>query len=375
MKKVLMVATYGDFFAAFETNNIKILNDMGCEVHLCANWTDANYNYKYSKLDGLKFKKINIEFDRSPYTLKNFKNYKKLSNLMKQGNYYLLDCHNAVVGAYARLAAKKNNISKVMYTAHGFQFYKKGPKKDWMIYYPIERFLSRFTDVLVVMNEEDNGVAQKFYSKELFFIHGIGVNLEKSNSESEKKLNRADFGIPRNSFVILSVGELSKRKNHEVVIEALKEMNDKDIYYLIAGEGQEKETLLKKISDANLSNNIKLLGFRTDVNSLNKMADIAIFPSLREGLMIAGIESLANGTPIIASNRKGLADYTIDYATGFRIEPKSVRDVIQKINYLKENIFLLDSMKQNAIIKSKEYSLEVVENEMRNIYLTLINKE
>lgn len=375
MKKVLMVATYGDFFAAFETNNIKLLNDMGCEVHLCANWTDLEYNYKHNKLNGLKFKKINIEFTRSPLALSNLKNYKKLSNLMKMENYYLLDCHNAVVGAYARLAAKKNKIPKVMYTAHGFQFYKRGPKKDWIIYYPIEKYLSRYTDALVVMNEEDKEIAQNFHAKELFFIHGVGVTLIRSDSEPEKKLNRADFGIPRNSFVILSVGELSKRKNHKVVVEALIEMNDKNIYYLIAGEGMEKETLLKKISDANLSTNIKLLGFRTDIDSLNKMVDIAIFPSLREGLMIAGIESLANGTPIIASNRKGLADYTIDYSTGFRIEPKSVRDVTRKINYIKENKLLLKNMEQNAIIKSKEYSLEVVENEMRNIYLGLINEE
>ncbi|MDT2459459.1 glycosyltransferase family 4 protein [Enterococcus avium] len=374
MKKVLMVATYGDFFAAFETRNIMILNNMGCEVHLCANWTDPNYNYKHEKLKGLEFKKVDIEFERSPFSIKNTRSYRQLSKLIKEEKYWLVDCHNAVIGVYARIAAKKNKVPKIMYTVHGFQFYSSGPKRDWIIYYPIEKWLSRYTDALLVMNLEDQAISEKFHARNNYFIHGVGIDVEKFCSvDKQYKKNKKDLGIPEHSLVLLSVGELSERKNHKTVIEALSKVNDPSIYYLIAGEGEERKKLSELIKKLDLSSNIKLLGYRSDIDDLNKIADVAIFPSLREGLMIAGLESLASSTPIIASNRKGLSDYTIDGITGYRIDPNSVYDIADKIRKFRESPEILVNMEKNTVNKAKEYSIEVVENEMEKIYFDLLS--
>lgn len=374
MKKVLMVATYGDFFAAFETNNIKILNDMGYEVHLCANWTEQKYNYKHEKLKGLNYKKINIEFNRTPFAISNIVKYFQLSKLLSEENYVLVDCHNAVVGAYARLAAKKNNISKIMYTAHGFQFHKGGRIIDWLIYYPVEFILAKITDELVVINKEDYNIAKDMHAGNVNLIPGVGVNSKKkldlSMTEIENK--KKELGLPSNSFIILSVGELSKRKNHKVIIKALAKIENQNIYYLIAGQGKMYNSLSKYASKIGQKDHLKLLGHRSDIPELNAISNIAAFPSKREGLGIAGLESLSFGLPLISSNVQGIPDYSIHGVTGFVSHPNDYKLFSKYIEVLYEDEDLRLKLKVNSKRIVKRFDVSVVNQKMKQIYENLL---
>lgn len=372
--KILMVATYGDFFAAFELNNIRILNQLGYEVHLCANWKEKKYNYKYEKLSDLKFKKINIEFDRSPFSLRNIINYRKLSQLMKTEKYKLIDCHNAVTGFYSRLAASRNDIDKVMYTAHGFQFFKGGKLLDWMLYYPIERALSYLTDEIVVINKEDFILAEnKLHAKKIDFIPGVGIdfdeyNFHNINIEAKKK----ELGIPLDSFVVLSVGELSKRKNHEVIIKALSKIDKSDIYYIIAGQGTQYNHLKELSKKLGIEKQVKLLGHRNDIKELNEISNIAAFPSKREGLGIAALESLAAGLPLISSNVQGIKDYSIDGITGFTCAPGDIKGFKKSILKLYYDKSLAEYFSENGKEISAEFSADKVNELMRKIYESIL---
>lgn len=364
-----MVATYGDFFATFGTHNIKILNDLGYEVHLCANWTNPEYNYKHDKLKGLRFKKINIEFDRSPTKVKNLMCYRELSRLMKINSYDLVDCHNAVIGVYARIAAKKNKVPNVMYTAHGFQFHKDGNFKDWMIYYPIEKYLSKFTDYLLVMNQEDYEYAKKFFSPYTKIIPGVGIDRKKIYNTSVSKNNYLDkLKLSYDDFIILSIGELSRRKNHKVVIDSIALLKNKKIKYLIAGKGETEIDLKKLANKLEVSDQILFLGYRDDIKELLKITDVAVFPSYREGLMIAGLESLASGTPIITANRKGINDYTLNGKNGYLFEPDDSKKLAEKINFLYENPKILEKMGEYAYKSVEKYDQEEVKEIMGKIY-------
>lgn len=101
------------------------------------------------------------------------------------------------------------------------------------------------------------------------------------------------MGISESTFIILSIGELSKRKNHQIVIKALSTIQNKNVIYLIAGVGDSHENLVNLARDLDVSDKVKFLGYRSDINRLLAIADFTIFPSFREGLMIAGIESLS----------------------------------------------------------------------------------
>ena len=81
---------------------------------------------------------------------------------------------------------------------------------------------------------------------------------------------------------------------------------------------------------------VKFLGFRKDIPELNKCADIAVLPSLREGLGLAGIEALASGVPVIGSRVQGIKDYVIDGKTGYLCSPLNADEFADKIKLLSD---------------------------------------
>jgi glycosyltransferase EpsD len=102
-----------------------------------------------------------IPMARSPFTLHNFRAYKELKTILLH-DYDIIHCHTPMGGCLARLAARKDR-AKVIYTAHGFHFYKGAPWLNWLIYYPIEKYLVKYTDCLITINQEDYYFAnQKF---------------------------------------------------------------------------------------------------------------------------------------------------------------------------------------------------------------------
>jgi glycosyltransferase EpsD len=81
----------------------------------------------------------------------------KLKNIIADNDYDIIHCHTPVGGALARIAARnyRKRGTKVIYTAHGFHFFEGSPVKNWILYYPLEKWLSRFTDVLITLNSEE----------------------------------------------------------------------------------------------------------------------------------------------------------------------------------------------------------------------------
>ena len=149
-----------------------------------------------------------------------------------------MHCHSPIGSVVARLAAsqfRKDGL-KVIYTAHGFHFYKGAPRINWMIFYPIEYVCSFITDVLITINKEDYNFAIKhMHSNQVKYIPGVGINVEKFSEEvSNREEKRRELGISKNDIVLFSVGELNDNKNHKIVIEALANIKEKNIKYLIA---------------------------------------------------------------------------------------------------------------------------------------------
>jgi len=373
-KKVLMIATYGDFYAAFEKSNIQILNELGIEVHLCANWSDKKYNYKEEKLTDLKFQKIDIEFDRSPLSLKNVKAMFKLKKVISMNDYYLVDCHNAVTGFYGRIISIICRVKKIMYTAHGFQFFKQGKIIDWIFFYPIEKILSIFTNQMIVINNEDYDIAKKMHSKEVTKIPGVGLDYQYfSENIGEKNILKKEFCFSSDSFILISIGELSKRKNQEVILRALEKIKNKKIIYLIVGQGSEESNLKRLSKELLLDERVYFLGHRNDIRILNNISDVALFPSKREGLGMAALESMASGLPLISSNVHGINDYSINEYTGFKCNPDNVLQFAESITELYDNEKLRDIMSQNAKKVAKEFDVKNVESTMKRIYQNILD--
>lgn len=368
--KMLMLASVASMIDQFNMPNIKLLLDMGYQVDVACNFKEGNTcsNDKIVELKNhlrqLGVDIYQIDFSRDIKNVKkNVIAYKQVKVLMRKNDYEFVHCHSPIGGLIARIAGKSTN-TRVIYTAHGFHFYKGAPLKNWMMYYPIEWLCANWTDTLITINQEDFMLAKKhMHAKHVVYIHGIGIDLTKFNHcDISKSDKRQQLGIPDDAVILLSVGELNVNKNHEVVIKAIKDM---DVYYLIAGIGNKEKYLQQLINEQEMTDRIQLLGFRTDIDELYAVSDVFVFPSFREGLSVALMEAMASGLPCVVGDIRGNTDL-IDDNGGALFLPSNT----ESVNSALYKVLGSDYSKAGMYNKRKieKFSTNVVMEEMKEIY-------
>lgn len=364
--KILYVTTVSGTMNAFLISHIKMLIDSGHNVDVAFN-IDHEISPDITKL-GCKVHQL--PFNRSPLKKDNFRAYKILKNIIISEGYDLVHTHTPVASVIVRLVCRRLYNVSVFYTAHGFHFYKGAPLKNWLMYYPIEKWLARYTDTLITINKEDYDRAKsKFKAKRVEYIPGVGLDIDKfKNVVVDKVGKRQELSLPEDAFVILSVGELNKNKNHEVVIRAIAKIKNPTIHYVICGKGPLESYLNNLAAELGVSKNVHLLGFRGDIPEICKVADVFAFPSLREGLGMAALEAMACGLPIITSNVHGIVDYSIDGETGYNCSPTDVDSFSKYIKNLYLDIEKRNRMTANNIEAVKKFNQLNVLNLMEQIY-------
>lgn len=364
MKKILYVTTLSMTVNAFLIPHIELLIDEGYEVHLaCAEISKLSFEIKK-----LNIKIHEIPFNRSPLSIRNIYAFKKIKLILQQQDYDFVHVHTPIASAITRMASKKNSETKLLYTAHGFHFFKGAPIKNWIIYYPLEKYLSRKTDILITINEEDFEMAKTFHAKSVKKIPGVGVELNEYQSRKVDTCLADEFRITNNEFVIVSIGELNDNKNHKLVINALSNFADIQFKYLICGEGKNREYLQQLIEKKGLKDKVKLLGFRSDVKEVLSLANLFIFPSKREGLPVSVIEAMASKLPIVASKIRGNIDLIDDYDSGLLFNSDDEEDLLEKLKISFSNNQLLEHLSMKSLEKVQIYSLDNVLKELKLLY-------
>ncbi|CAM3131478.1 glycosyltransferase [Sporolactobacillus spathodeae] len=381
MEKALIVANLAGFFN-FLWNDIKILEGMGYSIEVAANCIMNDGEY-YPEVKKFKEKKIcfyNVNFDsKNPLSPQNIRAFNQIKNILRQNKYQLIHCHTPIAGIFTRLAARsiRRHDCKVIYTTHGFAFTDTSSKKSWLIYYNIERFCSRFTDAIITINHLDFDNAKRMKCKKVFCIPGVGVDVAKYRDMNINRVEyRKSIGVQENKIMVLSVGELSQRKNHQAVIKALGLLNDKEKYvYVICGTEVVNSGMKKHLQDLARENNVNLvlLGHRLDTAQIYKCADISAIPSLREGLGLAGIEALAAGIPVIGANVQGIREYVIDSEDGYLCNPneiESISSIIDKLSNISEET--KESMYRKCVEIASKFDISVSNQKMKLIYETVL---
>lgn len=379
MKRALILASVASMIDQFNMDNIKILQKLGYRVDVLCNFdfgsTISNERIKELKneLSLINVDCYNVLIPRSILSIKQlFVAYGKIKKIIKNNRYNIVHCHSPVGGVLGRLACKTERKKglRVLYTAHGFHFYKGAFPLNWFIYYPIELVCSYITDCLITINNEDFNLAQKkMKCKEIVFIPGVGINVKSFSSKKiDLKKKKEDLGLPVDGFVLLSVGELNKNKNHQVVIRALSEIDSNNIHYLIAGEGVLKNYLKKIANKLKIGENIHLLGYRRDVNELLQVADIFCHPSYREGMPVSVMEAMAAGLPVVGSNIRGVNDCCEDNINGILCDPRKAEDFSGAINRLVNNKKEIIIMGGKSSDRVTNYDITNVNKIMKEIY-------
>ena len=382
MKKVLIVSSVISFIEWFNKENVDYLNkEKKCEVHIACNFDymdDTDEERTKTYIQKIKDEGVilhNIHFARSPFSKANFSCYKQIKKIIDSEHFDLIHVHTPTVSILTRLAARKTrkNGTVLMYTCHGFHFHDAAPKKNWLMYYPVERFLSRYCDYIVTINREDYRRASTFHAPNVRYIPGVGVDLKRIREcHVDKKKYKASLGIPDDGVLLLSIGEMIERKNHEVIIKALAKTDNNKIYYAICGKGPLKDYLQSLATELGLKDRMLFLGFRKDIPELCNAADISAFPSKIEGLGLAGIEAMAAGVPHISSNVHGILDYVKDGITGYAIKPNNIEGFAQAINKLAGDKEARDRMHDACIESVAPFDIHNALNAMWKIYNEIV---
>lgn len=367
VQSILFCATVDYHFKAFHLPYMKWFKEQGWEVHVAA-----------SGEIGLPYvdKKFTIPIQRSPFSLTNIKAYQELKNIIDQHQYKLIHCHTPMGGVLARLAARgaRTNGAKVIYTAHGFHFCKGAPFQNWMLYYPIEKMLSRYTDCLITINKEDYTLAKhRFNIPSIEHVHGVGVNTETFQpiSEKDKAERKKSFGYQPDDFLLFYAAEFNSNKNQQMLIKALASIKEEvpNAKLLLAGEGTLQKTCKELAKRLEVEHMVHFLGFRKDIPEILPMCDVAVASSLREGLPVNMMEAMACGLPVVASLNRGHRELIDENRNGYLISPNDYRGFSNKLKDIWRSREMYQQLKQESRLMVKNFSLEQITKELSEIYL------
>jgi glycosyltransferase involved in cell wall biosynthesis len=367
--KALYLATVYTHLAAFHIPFMKLLQSWGYKVHAAASPDEGHKR----EVEAIGVRCWDVPFVRSPVSPKNLVAYRQLKALFAQERYDLIHVHTPMAAWLGRLAAKRTGQGPVLYTAHGFHFYKGAPWPYWLFYYPAERLAAHWTDGLIVMNSEDYERAQRMGfkpGKNLFFVHGVGVDLEQFSPAPKSRASvREELGLSDQDVVVMCVAEFTSTKNHAFLLAAWSKVAREEpcAHLLLIGDGQLKQSMERRIRVENIPN-VHFLGFRGDVPQLLQSADIFVLPSRREGLPRSIMEAMAAGKPVVATDVRGNRDLVGNGVTGILVKLGDVVGLAQAILQLIHDPELRLRMGEAGREKMQAYSLDHVIKEMSEIY-------
>ncbi len=374
MANILFVTTISGFLPQFEMGDVRCVSELGCKVFYASNFDNPVYVFEKDDLvkQGINLNQISVR--KSPLSIKdNFHAIKTLKAFIDDNDIDIIHCHNPMGGVTARVAGRfSKKHPYVIYTAHGFHFYKGAPIRNWILYYTAEKFLARWTDHIITINAEDYKRALRFKVRDedgVTRIGGVGCDGNRFKPMPEiRTLKRKEIGIPEDAFHIVTAAEINDNKNQKIIIEALARINDKDVYYSICGKGPNEKYLKDLITKYELEDRVRLLGYRTDMEEILQTADVFAFPSKREGFGIAAVEALLCGVPLIASDTRGAHEYAKDGINSIVCKSGKAEEYAFAIRKLKSNPELLKRFSGNCRDSAFDFTGGEVRKIMRPVY-------
>ena len=369
IKRVLLIATVQSHIGQFHKPLMKLLKESGWEIHVAA-------RDNLAEKDGLELeypdRVFDVPFQRSPFDKRNIKAFREIKKILAEYHYDIIHCNTPVGGIIGRAAGNRYRKAgtQVFYTAHGFHFYKGAPIINWIIYYPIEKWLSRFTDKLITINKEDYELARKQFHCAVYHIHSVGANSAKFHpiSEEEQYKQKKELGLE--GRILVNVGELLPNKNQKTAILAMKKVTRRmpDVKLLIAGNGPEKDNLENLIRQQGLEHHVKLLGYTTKLEKYLQVSDLEVACSIREGLGLNVIEAMLCGKTVVASVNRGHRELVRDKWNGRLVDSEDAAAFADAIIEILSDSELKNTMESRCIEFAKRYTDLQVKQELKLIY-------
>ena len=369
-KKILFTSHVASF-QKFNRPFMRMMSEKGWEVHYASMGEEEILDCDKSFV---------VPFTRSPFRLSNITAYRQLKKIINQENYDIIHTHTPMGSVVTRLAAKKarKNGTKIIYTAHGFHFFKGAPLLNWLIYYPVERLMARHTDTLITINKEDYHRAKKQFKTNVIYMPGVGVDPKrfKPKLTVKQKLElRKSLGLKKDDFVMIYPAELNKNKNQTLLLHVLHEINkeDKSVHLLLAGKDNLNGYHKKLADDLGVAKNVHFLGYRSDIPQLLQMSDLSVSASHREGLPVHLIEAMFAGLPIVTTKCRGATELVEDGVNGFVVGFDKV-EFVERVQKIIENTQLRKSLGKKSSAAVRNYEVIYAQRQTQKVYNKFIHE-
>lgn len=369
--KLLYILNQTTGINSFSISSIQAASSMGIDYQIAGNWSYASEADRMRDEEKYGIRIYHVDFHRKPYHPGNLKAYSQLSRIAKREKFDAIHCNTPIGGLIGRLIGQRFGVKKVIYQAHGFHFYRGAPFLNWLLYYPVEKWMARLTDDLICINQEDYQFAcEKLKLRnngKIYYIPGVGINTKQYElSRTHTEISREMLGVPSDAPLVLSVGELNTNKNHATVIQALGKLSK--VHYAIAGKGPLDELLWETARKVGVSDRVHLLGFRTDLAEIYPLADVFCLPSSREGLSTSIMEAMASGLPVVCSDIRGNRDLVIQEQGGYLVKPMDVSGFAAAIGAILNNPEKRNKMAAFNVGHASQFGLERIIDITRDIY-------
>lgn len=381
MKIVQIAAIEGTHLKLLKALNEKSVEN-GLEVH-CV----CTIGEKEKELQKQGVIVHNIKIDRKISPIENIKTIFKMIKLFIKVKPDIVHTHTPVASVLGRIAAKIAKVPNIIYTAHGFYFHDGMSKKQYKIYFYIEKVIGKIcTDYIFTQSEEDylTALENKFLksSKNNHYLHisnGIDLNDEFNiNKVNEKKLEKVRFqhNIKNNDIIVTFIGRLVKEKGIIDLLEAYNKLKSKNVKFIILGglsDSERDKDTIKLIENYKKNTDIIFTGQVSNINEYLAISDIFCLPSYREGMPRSIIEAMAMKNAVIATRIRGSREEVVENETGFLVPIRSSKYIANKIDELVANSEKLRDFKNAGYIRAvKMYNEEIVVRKQLNIFEKLV---
>ncbi|MCF6351462.1 MAG: glycosyltransferase family 4 protein [Cyclobacteriaceae bacterium] len=372
IKKVLYTASTDIHLINFHTPYLKWFQSQGYQVHVACGGS--------KEIEGVDVRFL-VPFKRSPFDTGNYKAYKTLKNIIDKNDYDLVHCHTPTCGVITRLAARKARRlkTKVIYTAHGFHFYKGASLINWLLFFPIEIILAALTDAVITINNEDFQNLQKkiFNIKGKYKIDGIGINPSRLTLATLAKNElKKQLGIKEQDILFLYIAEFIPRKNHLLIFKSLSKIisQNSKVKILFAGGASSEQAKMKLLAqNAGFLERVVFLGYQNNIAQFINIADVGVSSSTAEGLPIGILEIMYMGKPVIASNIRGHNEIINDNQNGFLFKLDNPDKFISTVLELANNKYFRNQMGESAKLSTEKYMINKILLDMEKIYHLVLN--
>jgi glycosyltransferase involved in cell wall biosynthesis len=266
---------------------------------------------------------------------------RQVLRLMRREKPHIVHTHTAKAGFVGRLAARIARVPVVVHTFHGNVFKGYFSPRKTKLFIAIEKNLARSTDAIIVLSEQqrDEILGLGIGRPEQYRVIPLGLDLSPFlQSENLRGQLRQELQVGEAPLIGI-VARLVPIKAIHLLLEAAVQVlkTHPQAVFLIVGDGELRTELEQQARNLDIQNNVRFLGFRSDLPRLYADFDVSVLCSLNEGLPVAVIESLASARPVVATNVGGVADLIKHQETGWLCPSQDVNALAEGIRFVLED--------------------------------------